>query len=48
MAVAVMHDTVLKCVYTVHTVYHHNVYLLSESFQSTVHLQEQNTREQQR
>ena len=43
---AVMHDTLLKCVCTVSSVYHHNVYVLSESFQGTVHLKEQNTKEQ--
>lgn len=30
MAAAVMRDTLLKCVFTIHGVYHHNVYLLSE------------------
>lgn len=48
MAAAVMHDTVLKCVCAILSVYHHNVYLLSKSFQSTVRLQEQNTKEQER
>lgn len=48
MAVAVMHDTVLKCVCTIHSVYHYNVYPLLEHFQKSVHLQEQTTREHKR
>lgn len=47
ISMAVMHDTLLKCVCTVPSVYHHNVYLLSESFQGTVRLQEQKTKEQE-